>query len=193
MDKRFDRIDTRLDHIDTQLQAILDDLRILKGYAPGRAVRDLAETLPDLLGLAYVATLDRRDLVELPAPAAAGDLFWQAPTDYGGSYRILRGSSPKTLGDHATIPGSGSADLGWKENINVNDRFHYAVAGTGTGLRSLAAKVEAGSNTLSPRPLIPPAGPMPTLSTTLSGVNVRSSPAVLNEAPDNNRVGQAHA
>ena len=71
MDTRFDGVDQRLDRVDTRMQAITDDLGDLKGHAAGRAVRDHAETLPDLLGLAHVATLDRRDLVGLLAPAAS--------------------------------------------------------------------------------------------------------------------------
>ncbi len=71
MDTRFDGIDQRLDRMDARMQAITDDLGDLKGHAAGRAVRDHAETLPDLLGLAHVATLDRRDLVGLLAPAAS--------------------------------------------------------------------------------------------------------------------------
>lgn len=69
--ERFDGVDQRLDRMDTRLQAITDDLGDLKGHAAGRAVRDHAETLPDLLGLAHVATLDRRALVGLLAPAAS--------------------------------------------------------------------------------------------------------------------------
>ncbi len=71
VDARFDGIDHRFDRMDTRLQAITDDLGDLKGHAAGRAVRDHAETLPDRLGLAHVATLDRRDLVGLLAPAAS--------------------------------------------------------------------------------------------------------------------------
>ena len=71
MDTRFDGVDQRLDRVDTRMQAITDDLGDLKGHAAGRAVRDHAETLPDLLGLAHIATLDRRDLVGLLAPAAS--------------------------------------------------------------------------------------------------------------------------
>ena len=71
VDQRFDGVDQRFDRMDTRLQAITDDLGDLKGHAAGRAVRDHAETLPDLLGLAHIATLDRRDLVGLLAPAAS--------------------------------------------------------------------------------------------------------------------------
>ena len=71
MDARFDGLDQRLDRMDVRMQAITNDLGDLKGHAAGRAVRDHAETLPDLLGLAHVATLDRRDLVGLLAPAAS--------------------------------------------------------------------------------------------------------------------------
>ena len=108
------------------------------------------------------------------------NLNWQAPEDlwtgtgsnYGGGYRILRGSSSKTLTDHATTDG-----LSWTENINVNDGFHYAVAGvagTGTSLRSLATTVEAGSNTLSP---LPPGPSIGTLKVNLV-LNVRSGPGI---------------
>ena len=71
MDQRFDGIDQRLDGMDARLQAITNDLGDLKGHAAGRAARDHAETLPDLLGLAHVTTLNRRDLVGLLAPAAS--------------------------------------------------------------------------------------------------------------------------
>jgi len=75
--------------VDSRLQAITDDLGILKGHAAGRAVRDHAETLPDLLGLAHVTTLARRDLVNLlvrdpdtaagnPLPAGDRQSFYRA-------------------------------------------------------------------------------------------------------------------
>ena len=69
-------VNARVDEFIVEQQTInarvTDDLGILKGHAAGRAVRDQAETLPDLLRLAHVATLARRDLVELLAPAASG-------------------------------------------------------------------------------------------------------------------------
>ncbi len=123
------------------------------------------------------------------------DLSWEKPEDLwtgvegitpAGGYRILRGSSPKTLGDHATTAASP-----WSESIRSNEAFFYAVAGaagTGTSLRSLVDKVGTGSNTLSPQP------PGPSIGTlkTKNGINVRSSPEVLNKDPDN-RIGYIRA
>jgi hypothetical protein len=65
VDARFDGVDARFDRIDARLQAIIDDLDVLKGYAPGRAARDHVDTILDRLGLTYVTILDRRDLVGL--------------------------------------------------------------------------------------------------------------------------------
>ena len=65
VDARFDAVDARFDRIDTRLQAIIDDLGVLKGHAPGRVARDHVETILDRLGLTYVTILSRRDLVGL--------------------------------------------------------------------------------------------------------------------------------
>ncbi len=65
VDARFDAVDARFDRIDTRLQAIIDDLGVLKGHAPGRVARGHVETILDRLGLAYVTILNRRDLVGL--------------------------------------------------------------------------------------------------------------------------------
>lgn len=72
VDSRLDRVDKFIDEQQAVNARVTNDLGDLKGHAAGRAVRDHAETLPDLLGLAHVATLARRDLVELLAPAASG-------------------------------------------------------------------------------------------------------------------------
>ena len=70
-----DPMDTRFDRIDRQMQAILDDLHVLKGHAPGRAARDHVETILDQLGLTYTTMLDRRDRLGLVggAPDIADD------------------------------------------------------------------------------------------------------------------------
>ena len=93
------------------------------------------------------------------------DLAWQKPQDlWTGAaasnvsrYRILRGSSPKSLTSQGT-----TSDLHWKEIIFDPDTFHYAVAGVagmGRSLRSLAPKVGTGTApSTPPRPGTRPPG-----------------------------------
>ncbi|MXX24858.1 MAG: BTB/POZ domain-containing protein [Caldilineaceae bacterium SB0668_bin_21] len=78
VESRLDRVDKFIDEqlgvtgrVESRLQAILDDLHVLKGHAPGRAARDHVETILEQLGLTYTDLLDRRDLVGLLGGAAS--------------------------------------------------------------------------------------------------------------------------
>ncbi len=111
--------------------------------------------------------------LHIPSPvvpvAVPVSLSWQAPDNYGGDYRILRGSSPKTL-----IGRDKTSKLSWTENILSNETYYYAVAGaagTGTSVRSLVAKVGSGS--------LPPSPQKPMLTVIEEmGVRVRRAPEI---------------
>ena len=153
-------------------------------------------------GSAVTVTDDHRDRVQVTWPPppyrleASGtyttlsggpvrvDLAWQKPQDlWTGAeasdvsrYRILRGSSPKTLTSQGPTSG-----LRWQGLIDTQDTFHYAVAGvsgTATSLRSLTAKVGPGTAPSTP----PPTGTRPSVATpqltALVQVNVRRHPGV---------------
>ena len=165
-------------------------------------------------GSAVTVTDDHRDRVQVTWPpppyqlnasgtysaTVAGqvrvDLAWQKPQDLwtgaevspGSGYRILRGSSPKTLDGHGT-----TAALSWAEHIPPNSAFYYAVAGVAGdewSVRSRVAKVVTGVVPPPPPtsilPAVPPV-PIPMLTVRSAiGVNVRSSPMVT----DTNKIGE---
>ena len=65
IDTRMDRIDTRMDRIDTRMDRIEGDISVVKGgHARNRGIES-APAIADDLGLEYVRTISRAELVSI--------------------------------------------------------------------------------------------------------------------------------